>query len=130
MFGSPPIPLQVKLIYLMHQLSPQCKQGVLGVKSYFSTTPKSYKDFHFRFRVMFHLQYLAEPVPEPGTSAMQAYDTAWAVAIALVGKPYVKLYKFDRPCYLYARNEWTTVARKNLAKQFLLIFRPLKTQLD
>ena len=30
-------------------------QGVLGVKSYFSTTPKSYKDFHFRFQVMFHL---------------------------------------------------------------------------
>ena len=118
MFGSPPIPLQVKLIHLMHQLSPQCKQGVLGVKSYFSTTPKSYKDFHFRFRVMFHLQYPAEPVPEPGTSAMQAFDTAWAVAIALVGKPYVKLYKFDRPCCLYARNEWTTVARKNLAKQF------------
>ena len=65
-------------------------QGVLGVKSYFSTTPKSYKDFHFRFRVMFRLQYPDEPVPEPGTTAMQAYDTAWAVAIALVGNPYVK----------------------------------------
>ena len=65
-------------------------QGVLGVKSYFSTTPKSFKDFHFRFRVMFRLQYPDEPVPEPGTTAMQAYDTAWAVAIALVGNPYVK----------------------------------------
>nr|POE90482.1 glutamate receptor 2.1 [Quercus suber] len=65
-------------------------QGVLGVKSYFSTTPKSYKDFHFRFGVMFHLQYLGEPIPEPGTSAMQAYDAARAVAIALMEKPNLK----------------------------------------
>ena len=65
-------------------------QGVLGVKSYFSTTPKSYKDFHFRFGVMFHLQYPGEPIPEPGTSAMQAYDAARAAAIALMEKPNLK----------------------------------------
>jgi ABC-type branched-subunit amino acid transport system substrate-binding protein len=65
-------------------------QGVLGVKSYFSTSNKRLKDFQSRFRVMFRLQYPDGPLPEPGTSTLQAYDAAWAVALALEGNPYSK----------------------------------------
>jgi ABC-type branched-subunit amino acid transport system substrate-binding protein len=65
-------------------------QGVLGVKSYFSTSNKRLKDFQSRFRVMFRLLYPDGPLPEPGTSTLQAYDAAWAVALALEGNPYSK----------------------------------------
>ncbi|XP_059451031.1 glutamate receptor 2.8-like [Corylus avellana] len=65
-------------------------QGVLGVKTYFSTPNKRSKDFQSRFQVMFRLQYSNGPLPEPGTSTLQAYDAAWAVALALEGNLYSK----------------------------------------
>jgi ABC-type branched-subunit amino acid transport system substrate-binding protein len=65
-------------------------QGVLGVKSYFSTSNKHFKDFQSQFQVMFRLQYPDGPLPEVGTSTLQAYDAAWAVALALEGNPHSK----------------------------------------
>ena len=65
-------------------------QGVLGVKSYFSTSNKHFKDFQSRFQVMFHLQYPDGPLPEVGTSTLQAYDAVCAVALALEGNLYSK----------------------------------------
>lgn len=63
-------------------------QGVLGVKSYFSKSKKRLKDFQSRFRFMFRLQYPDGPLSEPETSTLQAYDAAWAVALALEGNSY------------------------------------------
>ncbi|XP_059451026.1 glutamate receptor 2.8-like [Corylus avellana] len=57
-------------------------QGVLGVKSYFSTSNKGSKDFQSRFEDMFRSQYPNGLLPKPGASTLQAYDAAWAVALA------------------------------------------------
>jgi ABC-type branched-subunit amino acid transport system substrate-binding protein len=65
-------------------------QGVLGVKNYFSISNKHFKDFQSRFQVMFRLQYPDGPLPEVGTSTLQAYDAAWAVAFSLEGNPHSK----------------------------------------
>jgi hypothetical protein len=51
-------------------------QGVLGVKTYFSTSKKHLQDFQSKFQVMFHLQYLDGPLPKPEASTLQAYDAS------------------------------------------------------
>lgn len=61
-------------------------QGVLGVKSYFSQSGKRFQDFYSRFKVMYLYQYPDEQNLEPGIFALQAYDAAWSLAIALERK--------------------------------------------
>ncbi|KAE8076017.1 hypothetical protein FH972_014693 [Carpinus fangiana] len=65
-------------------------QGVLGVKTYFSTSKKRLKDFQSKFQVMFRLQYPDGQLPKPEASTLQAYDATWAVALAIEGNPYLR----------------------------------------
>lgn len=58
-------------------------EGVIGVRSYFPESGKRFERFHSKFIMKYGLQYPHEKNLEPGIFAVQAYDAAWAVAIAL-----------------------------------------------
>ncbi|XP_058096307.1 glutamate receptor 2.7-like [Magnolia sinica] len=56
-------------------------QGVIGIKTYFSESSPSFQDFYSRFRRKFRTEYPEEeePNPDPGISALRAYDAVWAI---------------------------------------------------
>ncbi|XP_058096443.1 glutamate receptor 2.5-like [Magnolia sinica] len=56
-------------------------QGVIGIKTYFSESSPSFQDFDSRFRRKFRTEYPEEeePNPDPGISALRAYDAVWAI---------------------------------------------------
>ncbi|XP_077251166.1 glutamate receptor 2.7-like isoform X1 [Tasmannia lanceolata] len=58
-------------------------QGVLGIKTHFSETSSSFKDFSIKFQKNFRSEYPGEKNPEPGMFALVAYDAIWAVARAM-----------------------------------------------
>lgn len=58
-------------------------QGVLGLKSYFSSSTKKFSQFQSRFKSAYLKQYPKERNPEPGPSVLWAYDAVWAVALAM-----------------------------------------------
>ncbi|PIA50570.1 hypothetical protein AQUCO_01200035v1 [Aquilegia coerulea] len=60
--------------------------GVLGVKTYYPKTGTQFKDFNSRFQSAFHLEYPKEVTLVPGISALQAYDAARAVLVAMGGR--------------------------------------------
>ncbi|XP_062102999.1 glutamate receptor 2.8-like [Humulus lupulus] len=73
-------------IDLLNSSSISSMQGVLGIKTYFSQSGKRFQDFHSRFMVKYRNQYPHELNLEPGILALQAYDAAWSVALALEGR--------------------------------------------
>lgn len=58
-------------------------QGVVGVKSYFPERNPPYHEFYRRFSQRFRLEYFDEDNNEPGIFAVQAYDAAMTVAMAM-----------------------------------------------
>ncbi|KAH7512617.1 hypothetical protein FEM48_Zijuj12G0109900 [Ziziphus jujuba var. spinosa] len=58
-------------------------QGVLGVKRYFPDDSNRFHDFRNKFRKRFDLEHPEEDNNEPGIFAVQAYDAAWTVALAM-----------------------------------------------
>lgn len=57
-------------------------QGVLGVSNYFAPSSRV-REFNARFKARFRLRYPQEESKEPQFLPYLAYDTAWAVAMAM-----------------------------------------------
>ena len=59
-------------------------QGVIGIKSYFDDSRKSYHDFSAKFQRRFQEEYsvLGETIFQPGMYALQAYDAIHVIAQA------------------------------------------------
>jgi ionotropic glutamate receptor NMDA 1/ionotropic glutamate receptor len=93
-------------------------QGALGVKSYISSSSKRIKDFRSRFQVMFSSQFPEEPFPEPGISALQAYDATWAVALAMEGRPSSKRFGNSTSITPKASMGGTSLLNRILASKF------------
>lgn len=93
-------------------------QGALGVKSYISSSSKRIKDFRSRFQVMFSSQFPEEPFPEPGISALQAYDATWAVALAMEGRPSSKRFGNSTSITPLASMGGTSLLNRILASKF------------
>ena len=74
------------LVHTMNPSTISTIQGVLGVKSYFSKTQgHRFQDFYLRFRKRFSSEHPEEDNHEPGIFAVQAYDAAWTMALAMRG---------------------------------------------
>ncbi|KAH0988489.1 hypothetical protein GBA52_015666 [Prunus armeniaca] len=59
-------------------------QGVVGIKTNFIETTKTFRRFKTRFRRIYGLQYLEEEEnSSPSIFALRAYDTIWAIAGAM-----------------------------------------------
>ncbi|KAF3442449.1 hypothetical protein FNV43_RR16365 [Rhamnella rubrinervis] len=58
-------------------------QGVVGVKRYFPEDGPRFRDFYYRFRKRFSSEHPEEDHYEPGVFAVQSYDAAWTVALAM-----------------------------------------------
>ncbi|KAH0989948.1 hypothetical protein GBA52_001431 [Prunus armeniaca] len=59
-------------------------QGVIGIKTNFIETTKTFRRFKTRFRRIYGLQYLEEEEnSSPSIFALRAYDTIWAIAGAM-----------------------------------------------
>ena len=58
-------------------------EGIVGVKSYLNETKPEFKEFYRRFRRKFSSEHPDEDKNEPGIYAANAYDAAWAAALAL-----------------------------------------------
>jgi ionotropic glutamate receptor len=50
-------------------------EGALGIKTYYSTSTDSYKDFYALFSKEFQSEYPEEANPKPGIHALRAYDS-------------------------------------------------------
>ncbi|KAK9085451.1 hypothetical protein Sjap_025862 [Stephania japonica] len=61
-------------------------QGVLGVRNYYPKNTSEFRDFSSRFRSRFHAEHPFESISEFGISRLEAYDAAWAMALAMEEK--------------------------------------------
>ncbi|KAB1221983.1 Glutamate receptor 2.7 [Morella rubra] len=61
-------------------------QGALGIKSNYSSSSKSYKDFYAQFSNNFRAEYPEEANPTPGIYALRAYDSIMAISQAMKRK--------------------------------------------
>ncbi|KAB1221982.1 Glutamate receptor 2.5 [Morella rubra] len=57
-------------------------QGALGIKTYYSSSTKSYKDFYAQFSNNFRAEYPEEANPTPGIYALRAFDSIMAISKA------------------------------------------------
>ncbi|KAF6177173.1 hypothetical protein GIB67_025510 [Kingdonia uniflora] len=60
-------------------------EGVIGIKTHYSETNPSFKDFSIKFHKGFRSEYPDEEMSEPGFYALCAYDTISTIAKAVVG---------------------------------------------
>ncbi|XP_058002408.1 glutamate receptor 2.8-like [Hevea brasiliensis] len=58
-------------------------QGIVGVRSYFPDKKPQFQDFDKRFETLFASEYPEEDINKPGIYAVQAYDAAWALCLAM-----------------------------------------------
>ncbi|KAI4308630.1 hypothetical protein L6164_031686 [Bauhinia variegata] len=58
-------------------------QGILGCKTNFSATSSKFRNFKFKFRGKFLSEFPKEENQEPSLFALRAYDTIWAIFLAL-----------------------------------------------
>ncbi|KAF9589308.1 hypothetical protein IFM89_022635 [Coptis chinensis] len=58
-------------------------QGIIGIRTPFSETSPSFKDFSIQFRNLFRSTYPQEDKSEPGIYALSAYDTISTIALAM-----------------------------------------------
>ncbi|XP_045797145.1 glutamate receptor 3.2-like [Trifolium pratense] len=54
-------------------------QGVVGFKTYFMEMNEAFREFKFKFRRRFALEYPKEDNINPSIFALQAYDATWAI---------------------------------------------------
>ncbi|KAL8131537.1 glutamate receptor 2.8-like isoform X1 [Apium graveolens] len=71
------------LLYSVNLTTIFSMQGVIGVKRHFPEISSKFLEFKKRFRLKFSIEYPEEENNEPGISAVEAYDTLWAVAMTL-----------------------------------------------
>ncbi|XP_057955060.1 glutamate receptor 2.1-like [Malania oleifera] len=71
------------LIHSVNASTISSMQGILGVKRYIPETMPCYRDFYSRFHERFRLKHPEEGSYEPGIFALQAYNAAWTVAMAI-----------------------------------------------
>ncbi|XP_062162775.1 glutamate receptor 2.7-like [Alnus glutinosa] len=57
-------------------------EGALGIKTYYSTSTDSYKDFYALFSKKFQSEYPEEANPKPGIHALRAYDSIRTISQA------------------------------------------------
>jgi ionotropic glutamate receptor len=58
-------------------------EGALGIKTYYSNSTSSYKDFYTLFTKTFQTKYPEEHNPEPGIYALRAYDSIMTISQAI-----------------------------------------------
>uniref|UniRef100_A0A2N9G2Q9 Glutamate receptor n=1 Tax=Fagus sylvatica TaxID=28930 RepID=A0A2N9G2Q9_FAGSY len=58
-------------------------EGALGIKTYYSNSTSSYKDFYTLFTKNFQTKYPEEHNPEPGIYALRAYDSIMTISQAI-----------------------------------------------
>ena len=55
-------------------------EGALGIKTYYSNSSDSYKDFYGQFTKIFETKYPEEHNHEPGIYALRAYDSIMTIS--------------------------------------------------
>ncbi|KAM4100837.1 hypothetical protein ACJW30_05G098300 [Castanea mollissima] len=58
-------------------------EGALGIKTYYSNSGNSYKDFYGQFTKIFETKYPEEHNHEPGIYALRAYDSIMTISQAI-----------------------------------------------
>ena len=58
-------------------------EGALGIKTYYSNSSNSYKDFYAQFTKIFETKYPEEHNHEPGIYALRAYDSIMTISQAI-----------------------------------------------
>ncbi|XP_075663617.1 glutamate receptor 2.4-like [Castanea sativa] len=58
-------------------------EGALGIKTYYSNSSNSYKDFYGQFTKIFETKYPEEHNHEPGIYALRAYDSIMTISQAI-----------------------------------------------
>ncbi|KAL0011230.1 hypothetical protein SO802_006338 [Lithocarpus litseifolius] len=58
-------------------------EGALGIKTYYSNSSNSYKDFYAQFTKIFETKYPEEQNHEPGIYALRAYDSIMTISQAI-----------------------------------------------
>ena len=71
------------LAHAMNASTISTMQGILGVKSNFPKTGGHFQDFYLRFSKQFSSEHPEQHNHEPGIFAVQAYDAAWTMALAM-----------------------------------------------
>nr|XP_023897800.1 glutamate receptor 2.7-like [Quercus suber]POE54108.1 glutamate receptor 2.7 [Quercus suber] len=61
-------------------------EGALGIKTYYSNSSNSYKDFYDQFTKIFETKYPEEHNHEPGIYALRAYDSITTISQAIERK--------------------------------------------